>query len=183
MTTDDEIRSDRDSIVEIAESILDIPEFDEPRFVPFAVKVADQIMSSQWGRDVRDLMYAADHEHAYYHYLAIDDVRCGCCDLRYGEREQYGCCSQYGIHDHSHEYAPDALRAARLCRDDCPRWWARPKDLDERADEERASLQHGLSTGILTSLVPPCPEGEGEGTTDTPATPVPPHREGERERP
>nr|EMP15045.2 hypothetical protein ISGA_39 [Gordonia sp. NB41Y] len=66
MTTDDEIRSDRDSIVEIAESILDIPEFDEPRFVPFAVKVADQIMSSQWGRDVRDLMYAADHEHAYY---------------------------------------------------------------------------------------------------------------------
>ncbi|MES9516600.1 hypothetical protein ACIQYW_19150 [Rhodococcus erythropolis] len=41
-------------------------------------------------------------------HLARDDVRCPSCNLRYGEREQYGCVEPA----RAHEYDADELRAA-----------------------------------------------------------------------
>lgn len=42
-------------------------------------------------------------------FCAVSDVRCLDCNLRYGEREQYGC----GIEARNHYYDEDELREAR----------------------------------------------------------------------
>lgn len=127
----------RDSIAEIAAAIVGVVTLGgvsrgwQGRF---AIDAAHRVMHSEWGHDVTHLMAEADGDHASMHYLAIADVRCDCCDLRYEERDEYTCCSQYGIHDHAHAYDEAELRAARLCRADCPRWWTRPDDLTIERD-------------------------------------------------
>lgn len=125
----------RDSIVEIAAAILGDPVIlseptrERPSWREFALEAASRVMESEWGRDVARIMAEDDAAHGAIHYFAIADVRCDCCNLRYEERDEYTCCSQYDIHDHAHSYDDAELRTARLCTADCPRWWTRPDDL------------------------------------------------------
>lgn len=128
----------RDSVAEIAAALVGVVTLGGVSrggwIGSFAIDAARRVMHSEWGRDVARLMAEADGDHASMHYLAIADVRCGCCDLRFEERDEYTCCSQYGFHNHGHTYDAEALRAARLCRADCPRWWTRPDDLTIEGD-------------------------------------------------
>lgn len=121
----------RDSTAEIAAAIIGDRTYARASWQEFALVAASRVMDSEWGRDVAHLMAEADGDHASMHYLAIADVRCDCCDLRYEERDEYTCCSQ---HNHAHTYDEAVLRAARLCRADCPRWWTRPDDLTIEED-------------------------------------------------
>lgn len=74
-------------------------------------------------QQLRPALEEADREHEWAHSCEADDVRCECCDLRYGERDEYTCCSQHGMYNHPHRFDDEELTAARGCAADCPPWY------------------------------------------------------------
>ncbi|QTJ64998.1 hypothetical protein HYG77_04880 [Rhodococcus sp. ZPP] len=60
-------------------------------------------------KELHDYRLEASFDEEWNRRLAVDNVRCQYCDLRYGEREQYGCTDS----NSPHSYSEAELRAAR----------------------------------------------------------------------